>query len=271
MYESQVCYVAVQAVSRALQLVELIARSPQPRGLMELAGEAQLDKSTSMRLLSTLVERGWVLRDQDTKRYSAGPTLVGMSMIAGLPDRLHLIAYPLVASLRDKTGETVSLQRRFQDVRVCVTGLESQAPVRRGLPLGMPLPLSAGPSGKAILAFVSGDSYRAATRDLSPDARTGLEEDLSAIRDAGFLSTDGDRTPDVAAVSVPLFSGESVYGSLTVAGPSSRFTSENRLQAVGPLLAAAKDLTQALAGDVSLFDRWRAQIDTTNDSRSNAL
>lgn len=262
---------AVQAVSRALQLVELVARSPQPRGLMELAGEAQLDKSTTTRLLSTLVERGWVLRDQDTKRYSPGPTLVGMSMSAGLPDRLHLIAYPLVARLRDMTGETVSLQRRFQDVRVCVTGLESQEPVRRGLPLGMPLPLSSGPSGKAILAFVSGDSYRAASRDLSPDERRALEKDLAAIRDHGFLSTDGDRTPGVAAVSVPLFSGEAVYGSLTVAGPSSRFTSGDRLHAVDALLAAAKELTQALAGDVSLFERWRAQIDVANDSRSNAL
>jgi len=249
-----------QAARRTLQLLELVAESNAPGGLMEIAYRAGLDKSTAARLLGLLVERGWLQRDPETKKYSVGSTLVGMSTAAALSDPLRLHLFPLLQTLREKTSETISIQKRFGNVRMCVAGLESEEPLRRALPMGDALPLTSGPSGKVILAFAEESAIADAADGADEPGRSRLREDLEFIRAQGYLSTDGDRTPGVAAVSVPLFARDQVYGSVTVAGPSSRFTSEGRLAVLPSLLNAAGKFTSALGGSSARHEQWMATV-----------
>jgi len=252
-----------QSAARTLQLLEQVARSTAPAGLIELAEQSGLDKTTCARLLGLLEDKGWLLRDRTTKKYEVGPTLVGISMSAGLPDPLRLHLFPLLHNQREATGETVSLQRRFGSLRVCVAGLESREPLRRGLPVGDALPLTAGPSGKVILAFTGDGTVADLTRDLDQTTRARLRKDLDTVRATGYLSLDGDRTPDVGAIAVPLFTYGSVYGSVTVAGPSSRFSHRNRLTALPSLFIAARTFTVALGGDGTRYDGWIAALDAS--------
>lgn len=245
-----------QAAERTLILLEHVSRASAPVGLLEIAGRTGLDKTTCSRLLGLLVGRGWLVRDAETKKYSVGPTLVGISMSASLPDQVRLHFFPLLHELREASGETVSLQRRFGLLRVCVAGLESRESLRRSLPIGDSLPLTAGPSGKAILAFAGAEATADATAELDEPRRHAVHQHLRLIRDTGCLSTDGDRTPGVGAIAVPLFERSGVYGSLTLAGPSSRFDSAERRAALPLLLRVACDLTALLGGDTSRYRAW---------------
>lgn len=249
-----------QAARRTLELVEFVAESAKPAGLMEIADRAGLDKSTAARLLALLVERGWLLRDPETRKYSVGPTLVGMSMAAGLSDPLRLHLFPLLQMLREQTTETISLQRRFGNLRMCVAGLESQESLRRALPIGDALPLSSGPSGKVVLAFAEVSVIAEAERSVDELLAGRLRDDLQFIRAHGYLSTDGDRTPGVAAVSVPVFGRDQVYGSVTVAGPSTRFSAEGRLAILPTLLDVAGKFTAVLGGNPADHQRWLAGL-----------
>jgi IclR family acetate operon transcriptional repressor len=265
-----------QAARRTLQLLELVAESRSPGGLMDIADRSGFDKSTAARLLGLLVERGWLLRDPETKKYSVGPTLVGMSMVAGLSDPLRLHLFPLLHSLREETSETISLQRRFGNVRICVAGLESQESLRRALPMGEALPLASGPSGKTILAFAEESTIAEAVRVVDKLSCSRLRQDLEFISARGYLSTDGDRTPGVAAVSVPIFERDQAYGSMTVAGPSSRFTSEGRLAVLPALFDAASKFTFALGGTSARHQEWMAAFPsgtakTIQSTRSTSL
>lgn len=252
-----------QAAKRTLMLLEQVARAKAPEGLLEIATTAGLDKTTCSRLLGLLVERGWLVRDTETKKYAIGPTLVGLSMSASLPDQVRLHIFPVLNELREATCETVSLQRRFGNLRVCVAGLESREPLRRGLPIGDALPVSAGPSGKVILAFVGTEALAEAERDLDDAQRASLRTHLKMIWQTGYLSTDGDRTAGVGAISVPLFARAGVYGSLTAAGPSSRFDSARRQAALPILLTAARNFSALLGGDTSRYASWLTAVDTS--------
>ena len=256
-----------QTARRTLQLVEAVAAIP-PAGLMELSEYTGFDKSTTARLLAPLVERAWLLRDPETRKYSVGPTLVGMSLSAGLSDLLRLHLFPLLQSIRGVTTETISLQRRFGNVRMCVSGMESQEALRRALPLGMALPLAAGPSGKVILAFAEDSDISNALSDLDERSQTRLHDDLAFIRKSGYLSTDSDRTPDVSAISVPLFAQDGVFGSVTVAGPMSRFTPGMRQRVLPALLDAAAKFTRALGGESVLYETWASAVSLEADELS---
>ena len=55
--------------------------------------------------------------------------------------------------LRDAEGESVHLYVRQRDRRVCVAAVEGNYELRHFTEVGKPLPLSAGASGKLLLAF----------------------------------------------------------------------------------------------------------------------
>src|SRR3954463_2061196 len=143
-----------RTAARTLDLMEHVARAPAPAGLIELADASGLDKSTAARLLAFLAERELVTRDSGTRRYAAGPALLGLGAAALRRSDLRVGARPYLERLRDATGETVTLHVRVADDFVCVDGVESPFPIRRAMPLGETLPLHLGSTGKAILAFL---------------------------------------------------------------------------------------------------------------------
>jgi DNA-binding IclR family transcriptional regulator len=239
-----------QSAGRALDLLEAIARGEKPQGLMELAGRLALDKTTTARLLAVLSSRGLVSRDPTTRKYSVGPALLSLAAVAMRRSDLVGVAIPYLEQLRDTTGETVSFHLRVGQERVCVYGVESRHAVRRVAPLGEPLPLWAGPSGKVILAFLP-EAERAAilqqaeAQGVDPDR---LAAQLELAREQGHLVTIGDRIPGVGAISVPVLDAGSPVASITVAGPADRWARQRMAMCVPEVVAAAAQVSAALGG-----------------------
>jgi len=215
-----------QVVDRALDLLLAVVGGSGAVTLMEAAGQTGIDKSTAQRLLTSLVERGFLARDDVTRRYDVGPALFGMAAAVSARSNLRRLAAPHLAELRDVTGETSSLHLLVADRRVCVDGAESPHPVRRVVPLGESIPVHVGPSGKVLLAHLdpAGCERIYATTGVGDDEREKLERTISQVRMDGFLHTEGDRTNGVRAVSAPIFDGHGVVASITVAGPSERWS-----------------------------------------------
>src|SRR2546423_7321162 len=75
------------SLSRGLLLLSIIARSPRRgMGLSELAEHAGFDKATSHRLARILVRHGWLVQDEETRRYRLGVRVLdlGFAYLAGL-------------------------------------------------------------------------------------------------------------------------------------------------------------------------------------------
>jgi DNA-binding IclR family transcriptional regulator len=160
------------------------------------------------------------------------------------------VTRPYLERIRDLTGETVSLHLRVGGERVCVDGVESPHVVRRVLPLGQPIPLYSGPSGKVILAYLPKAEIEKITKSahLPTEAHAVLTRQLDEIARLGFLVAIGDRTAGVGAVSVPLFDPVGPVASITVAGPADRWNLK-RLREHAPAIAdMASQISAALGG-----------------------
>jgi DNA-binding IclR family transcriptional regulator len=227
-----------RTASRALDLLEHVARLPEPAGLIEIAAAAELDKSTAARLLGLLTDRGLVARDPDSRRYAVGPALLALGAAALQRSDLRSGARPYLERLRGATSETVTLHVRVSDSRVCIDGVESPLPIRRAVPLGETIPLTVGASSKAILAFLPGPELKRHLQ--SAAAGTDVRElcaQLVEVRRLGYSARVNDRVQGVSAMSAPIFDGDRPHAALTVAGPAERWTLE-RMHEHGAVLTA---------------------------------
>ncbi|MFQ5426421.1 MAG: IclR family transcriptional regulator [Gaiellales bacterium] len=238
-----------RTAERTFDLLERVARSEAPLGLMELASETEIDKSTAARLLGFLEQRSLVARGPETRKYTVGMRLISISTLALRQLDLPRLAHPELVALRDETAETTNLHIRVGDEALCLTGVESEQVVRRVLPLGEHRALSAGPAAKAILAFLpEREAAEIAARVPAGAQRRRLLDQLRAIREDGYIAVVGDRTPGVGAISVPVFGQSGVEASITVAGPAERWALDAMRAAVPRVLDAAKRLSQSLGG-----------------------
>lgn len=239
-----------QAADRTLLVLDQVASSERPLGLMELSDLTGLDKSVLSRLLRSLVHSGFVMRDGRTRGYALGPRFVSLSVSAVRRSGLAGLAHERLRELRDESGETVSVHLWVGESRICIDGEESPRAVRRALSIGESVPVFAGPSGKAIMAFLpeAAAARIAAAAEAADLDMARLRGQLAILRRRSYLITTGDRTLGVGAISTPLFDGRGVVASLTVAGPEDRW-SVSTMEAFAPrLVGTAVEITRGLGG-----------------------
>lgn len=245
-----------QAAEKVLSVLEYVATCGEPTSAMTAASALGLDKSTCSRSLALLVENGWLVRDERTRLFSVGPTLMGMAATAAVNGQLQAILLPTLAQLRAETGETISFNRRTGDDRVCVAGLESEQIIRQALPIGESFRLSVGPAGKSILAFVEPGRRDALLCELDEVEAEVVRSYLETAVRTGLVSTDDDHFVGIGGLSVPVFDREGIFGSLTVSGPLSRWNRALRAATAPTVLAAGRTLSSTLGGDVERYTRW---------------
>jgi IclR family transcriptional regulator, KDG regulon repressor len=162
---------------------------------------------------------------------------------------LRATAHHHLERLRDLSDETVTLQLRVGQQRVCIDNAESRQPIRRVAHFGESTPLHVGVTGKVITAFLPSEEAEpvianAVAAGQDPDR---LQRLLESIRRRGYYVSIGDKGEGIAAVSAPVMASSSeVVAALTVSGPDHRWTIERMQQFAPTVMAAAREVSAAL-------------------------
>jgi DNA-binding IclR family transcriptional regulator len=133
----------------------LSALEAGPASLATLVVLTGLPRPTAHRLAVALERHRLLSRDTEG-RFVLGPRLAELAA-AGVEDRLIAASGPVLAKLRDSTGESTQLYRRQGDVRICVAAAELMAGLRNTVPVGTRLPLTAGSAAQVLLAWEGAD------------------------------------------------------------------------------------------------------------------
>src|SRR6201997_1308572 len=170
-----------------------------------------------------------------------GPRIAEFASAAG-EDRLLAVSQPVLAQLRDQTGESAQLYRRQADVGGCVAAAERASGLRDTVPVGAALPMTAGSAAQVLLAWEEGSRMHRGLRGAKFTAAT-----LAQVRRRGWAATAAEREPGVASVSAPVRGpGGRVIAAVSVSGPIERLPrSAGRLHA-GPVVAAGEKITKLL-------------------------
>lgn len=202
----------VEAVEKALSILDGYSEDRISMSLTDIARETGISKSSLPRLLNSLILYGFITRD-DKKRYLLGPSLWRLGSLYRRKFDLGERIRPELRDLVDKTGETASFYVRDRNERICLYRENSSNPVRHHLDEGSRLTIDRGAASHALLS-VGGEPN---------DIFTSL----------------GERNPEVAAVSIRIFSENGkVRGVLCVSGILNRFDEVARTDAANALLIA---------------------------------
>jgi DNA-binding IclR family transcriptional regulator len=239
------------------RLLDLLAVIGEEGGLTlsELSRRTELSMSTTHRLANLLVERGFVRRDDATKRYHSGPQLerLGLRSLGRLPDPARFEA--VVARLAAATGESVSLGLVLSNEIVLAARRESAHALRQVVNVGDVVSAHTSAMGKAILADLPRDEQlRLVARDgVDPVVTlTGLAGELDEVRREGFARDEQTFAVGLRCVAASFSDGRGhVMGGISVAGPAARFSAERAMQVVPVLRAEVESLSHELGAHAS--------------------
>ncbi len=190
----------------------------------ELIERAGLPRSSVFRSLKSLIASGFIHQDPVSKRYVLGPRVLQLGIIARRQlSGEEFIVEPLLRLLH-RIGETITFSLVDVPSRTCVYVLEGPSDLRHVVQVGARYPLHLGAAGKVILAYLPAAVAAGVLncQGLSKAEGSEIEKELESIRRNGFAITTGERVAGASSVAAPVFVGDSIYGSVAVAGPTDR-------------------------------------------------
>jgi IclR family acetate operon transcriptional repressor len=245
-------------LARGIEILTLmIDGGEQSYGVRELAGRLGVAASTAHRLLSDLEELGMVSRTP-AGNYGLGMEFLRLAWTAGTRFPLRDAANDVLADLAARSGESsfFGLYNEQRRQMMFAVSVESSHPLRYTVPQGVWLPLHAGASGLAILAFLPAEVQAEITYG-GLDALTDrtlvdvgrLAERLARIRQDGYAISHGERINGAIAIAAPVLGpAGAVIGDIGITIPESRFNAATTSELVTLVRQSAESLTRRFTG-----------------------
>lgn len=245
-------------VTQALQIMELLADSPEGLTVSAVAELLKTNKAIPFRLLAALIKAGYVEHDGVSNRYRLTYRVGALGLrqleAAGIQDW----AQPPLDLLAAKTGELARLAVASDNSLFWLAKSEGAKSQLRVTATDREISLHSTASGKAWLSTLADkdvekilanrplESHTAGTRSSIED----VIQDLNVVRSNGFAVVHGERDEGVSAVAVPVFGtaghGATVdapaLGTVSLAGPSIRLTQQAIEDSIPALLEAASTI-----------------------------
>jgi DNA-binding IclR family transcriptional regulator len=249
----------VRSVKRALELLSAVAHGEE-LPLAQLAAATSLAPSTAHRLLTTLVDTGFVQQDLDSRRYGAGHRLLGfVSAAEQRVASLRAAALPHMTELASECGETAHLTILDGPQVIFVDQVLGPGTIRMEVKVGTRMDAHVTAAGKALLAWQS-DAYlddllAAGLQRFTPQTLTepeDLQRELALVRRRGWATEIEEHEQGAACVAAPILATTGPpLASLSISGPTSRLR-PRALAALGARIREAADgVGESLATRVS--------------------
>lgn len=222
----------VTAVSRALQLLDCFHVDDAFVSLAEISRRTNIHKTTVLRLARTLAEGRYLVQRQEDGAWRLGPAAGWLGARYQASFDVNNAIEPALLELTKKTNESTSFFVREGNIRTCLFRVEGPQSIRHHIREGEVLPLEKGSPGRVLLAFSGeqGDVY----------------ED---IRKKGYYISIGERDPEIASVSAPVFgSNWGLLGVISISGPSGRLPKQKLNQFSKLVMSKATQLSYELTG-----------------------
>jgi IclR family KDG regulon transcriptional repressor len=229
----------VKSVSRALDIIHLVSLKKSGLGVTEIAKQIDINKSSVYRILSTLVQYGYVEQDGETGRYKLGYKFLEISSKLLESIDLRTEARPYLQELEKETNEVIHLVVYDQGEVVYIEKLEGTETLRMHSKVGKRAPMHCTSVGKAILAnlpssvvldILDRKGLPMHTNYTITDKDTFLQE-LIKVKQNGYALDLEENEHGISCIAVPIFDHlGKVNAALSISGPTIRMTDERMQQ-----------------------------------------
>jgi IclR family transcriptional regulator, acetate operon repressor len=248
----------MRTVDKALNLLEHFTIEQPEHGLSELSRMADVDKATTLRMLTSLARCGFVEQHPESKKYRLGKAVLKLARIRETAFPVTSIIQPMLERLAKETGETAHASLASGASLLTVGVAEPQRPTRVHVDASEALPYHATASGIATLAFAAPEmvdkilkaaDFSAHTPDTVTSA-DALSARFAETRALGYAMAIGSYDADVIGIAAPIFdwSGHA-NGAIAVASIATRMTPESRPAVARAVIQVAIAVTRAMGAE----------------------
>ena len=243
----------IEAVARALRVLEAFSDSPEPQTLSQLAKAAGIDKSAAQRMAHTLGKLGYL--EQSSGGLVPGRRLLERSFDYLRTNPIVSRAIPILTELRRNVQERVDLSL-FDDLSMLyLIRLQSKRDTFFAHLIGRRVPTFCTSGGRAVLAGLPEEQVldiltRSDRRKITPRTTTEIDEILvhiATVHDHGYSLAIEQLQIGELAVAVAITDKQGLpIGAIHVAGSLSEWEPENFEKRIAPLVvAAARDINSS--------------------------
>ncbi|WP_419150631.1 IclR family transcriptional regulator [Nocardia vinacea] len=217
----------MQTVSRALNILRLLASEPHGLSLSEISRRLKVAPASTHRIVSVLEKELYVTRSHVTRRIYLGPTAKTLTE-SYRPLHADKLVTPHASIRRanDACGETVFLSERVQNRVICLAIVESRFDTKPDIRIGQELSINET-GAEAILAWCDEQIVRSfASAEFSSETQpmTDFLRRLDDVRRRGYaVGPLAAHAP--WSVSAPIVrSTGTVVASVTITAPYARMS-----------------------------------------------
>lgn len=237
----------VPAVSRAVDVLEVVASSEQPLRMSEIARDVDVPRASLFSILATLVDTGML--ERDGAAYALGARFAQLAGDHGLAPRLARLSYPVLRRLVSRFDHSAQVAVLHDGAAQYVAAVESTQTLRVATWVGNRNALDVTAIGGALIV----DWTMTQLRDTFPahtiGTLTALAKRLDTARQKGFIADDGDTEPGVLCVGAPIRGADgAVVAALSISVPEAMMAGDDVAALPAAIVAAAHEISEALQG-----------------------
>lgn len=245
----------MNTVQKTALILRAFTREEPKLTLTELHKITGIGISSLQRFVATLVHEGFLIKDEKFKHYQLGLSLFYLGKLVEQESTILAVAEPILKSLSDKIGESVSMSIIDGDQRRCILNFESIHSLTARHQVGDTSPLYAGASAKALLAFLPQteiEDYLERVKRVPITKSTVIDRDelsaeLERIRSQGYVTTKSERIIGACSISTPILTQGRPIASISIIIPDVRYQDEQTDMYKEYILQAKNEIERQLS------------------------
>ncbi|MDH6303858.1 DNA-binding IclR family transcriptional regulator [Parabacteroides sp. PF5-5] len=223
----------VPNLEKGIAVLEYLSLQAAGETLQDIKTSLDISQTTAYRILNTLVRLGYLLYNEDTKRYKLSRKLLTLGYRSLNEHNLMETVLPRLRELRDRIKETACFGVLGSTKGIFIEQAQGHHTFRFVLSPGKPFELHCSAPGKAIMAYLPDTvcnrylGFMEFTRfnERTITSREVYLKELEKVRDYGYAVDNEEELSGVICVGAPVFNYTGYpCGAVWISGPKDRLS-----------------------------------------------
>lgn len=241
---------------KAAKILDCLAETTGDITLKQVADLSGLTTSTALKILDTLILIGYVTRNEKSKTYYLGPSIVKYSQVYSSNSMLKNIAEPSLEKLQLEVDETIHLGMSNNNELIYIDKLEpKEKSIYMSSKVGARKPLYSTGMGKVFLSAYNDEELDHYFKTVPLQAYTEntitnkflMKKELQKIKETNIAYDDEEMEEDCYCIAMPIMTKQGrIEGAFSVSMPKFRVNEEFRNYVIDKMLEAKNTIEKNL-------------------------
>ena len=247
----------MNSIEKSIQILNYLSHTERSVGITELSAKLSFPKSTTHRILTTLLKHALVTQEAETYKYKLGLKILEYSNSFYNSFDFRQVAKPILKNICRETKLTTFLTTWYNGKGIYIDSITSSLKANTHLfvEVGKEMPFNCAASAKVLLAYLQSNEIKSIINRKNLHRYTPksiidpkeLEKHLETIKCNGFVFCDEELEEGIQAISVPIKDiNEEVIASITITGLSKGLSDNNIKKFTSILVNSSQKLSEML-------------------------